>query len=93
MCISTDLSRCFKECEDTMKQTKTCEEKYPGIKVGDEIVLISMKDEPQMPEGLHGTVLFFDAVQIHIRWENGSSLALIPEIDKFTVEKSPNEKA
>ena len=52
-----------------------------------------MKDEPQMPEGLCGTVLFFDAVQIHVHLENGSSLALIPEIDKFKVIKTPNENA
>ena len=52
-----------------------------------------MKDEPQMPEGLCGTVSFFDAVQIHVHWENGSSLALIPEIDKFKVIKTPDENA
>ncbi len=76
-----------------MKQTITCESKYPWVKVGDMIRLISMKDEPQMPEGLCGTVSFFDAVQIHVHWENGSSLALIPEIDKFKVIKTPDENA
>lgn len=76
-----------------MKQTITCESKYPWVKVGDRIRLISMKDEPQMPEGLCGTVSFFDAVQIHVHWENGSSLALIPEIDKFKVIKTPDENA
>ena len=76
-----------------MKQTSNCESKYPWVKVGDRISLISMKDEPQMPEGLCGTVLFFDAVQIHVHLENGSSLALIPEINKFKVIKTPNENA
>lgn len=76
-----------------MKHTLTCQSKYPGIKVGDRIRLISMKDEPQMKEGLMGVVSFFDAVQIHVHWENGSSLALIPEIDRFKVIKTPDENA
>lgn len=39
-----------------------------------------------MPSGLTGTVEFIDdAKQIHVRWENGSSLALIPKIDKFEI--------
>ena len=63
----------------------TCEEKYPNIKVGDTIRLIEMEGEEHMTKGLTGTVEFFDAIQIHVRWKNGSSLALIPEIDKFEV--------
>ena len=45
-----------------------------------------MKNEPQMPSGLIGIVEFIDdAKQIHVLWENGSSLALIPEIDIFEI--------
>ena len=51
---------------------------------GTKIKLIYMHGEPQMQYGLIGTVEFIDdANQIHVRWENGSSLALIPEVDKF----------
>lgn len=53
---------------------------------GTKIKLIYMNNEPQMPSGLMGTVEFIDdAHQIHVRWENGSSLALIPEVDQFEI--------
>ena len=76
-----------------MKHRNTCEDKYPWIKVGDTIRLIRMEGEPDMPEGLTGTVVFFDSIQVHVRWTNGSSGALIPEIDKYTVVKNPSESA
>lgn len=56
------------------------------ITKGTKIKLISMYNEPQMPSDLIGTVEFIDDVQqIHINWENGSSLALISKIDKFEI--------
>lgn len=56
----------------------------PGIKVR----LIHMEGEPQMSKGLEGTIDYVDdAPQIHVNWENGSSLALIPEVDKFEIIK------
>ena len=76
-----------------MEHRNTCEDKYPWIKVGDTIRLIRMEGESDMPEGLTGTVEFFDSVQVHVRWVNGSSRALIPEIDKYTVIKTPSESA
>ena len=83
----------MEECEDKMEHKNTCEDKYPWIKVGDTICLIHMEGEPDMPEGLTGTVEFFDYVQVHVCWVNGSSRALIPEIDKYTVVKNPSESA
>jgi len=61
--------------------TKNLKEKYqPGISVR----LISMHREPQMPEGLNGKIKHVDDEgQIHVLWENGSSLALNYGIDKF----------
>ncbi len=56
------------------------------IAKGTKIRLINMRDEPQMPFGLLGTVEFVDdANQIHVKWENGSSLALVPEVDQFEI--------
>lgn len=56
------------------------------IAKGTKIKLIYMYKEPQMLSGLTGTVEFIDdAKQIHVKWENGSSLALIPEVDKFEI--------
>ena len=56
------------------------------IAEGTKIKLIYMNNESQMPSGLIGTVEFIDdAKQIHVRWENGSSLSLIPEVDQFEI--------
>ena len=56
------------------------------IAKGTKIKLIYMNNESQMPSGLIGTVEFIDdAKQIHVRWENGSSLSLIPEVDQFEI--------
>ena len=59
-------------------------EMYPE---GTQIVLTEMAGESQMPYGLKGTVKFVDdAGQIHMSWENGSSLAL--NINEDTFEKA-----
>lgn len=46
--------------------------------------LIHMDGEPQMPKGLLGVVELVDDIgQIHVMWENGSSLSLTAYLDKF----------
>ena len=56
-------------------------ERYPK---GTRLKLISMEDPHGVPEGTVGEVDFIDdAGQIHMRWETGSCLALIPEVDRF----------
>ena len=58
-------------------------EMYPE---GTQIILQEMRGESKMPCGLKGMVKFVDdAGQIHMSWENGSSLAL--NIDEDTFEK------
>ena len=57
---------------------------YP---VGTKIQLISMRDEkyPILP-GTIGEVTHIDDMgSIHMKWQNGSSLAIIPEVDSFKV--------
>jgi hypothetical protein len=51
---------------------------------GRRVELIKM-DDPQAPEvGTKGTVQFEDGMkQIHVKWDSGSSLALIPGEDEF----------
>lgn len=50
--------------------------RYPP---GTEVTLNSMEGESHMPPGLKGKVdMVDDAGQIHVNWENGSSLALVP---------------
>ena len=58
---------------------------YP---VGTVIVLDRM-DDPYAPveSGTRGKVDFIDdAGQIHMKWENGRSLALVPGVDEFHKE-------
>jgi hypothetical protein len=53
-------------------------------KKGAKVRLRNMYGEPQMPAGLKGKVEFVDDIgQIHVRWENGSSLALNKGVDSF----------
>ena len=54
---------------------------YP---VGTKIELINMEGENRMFSGMKGEVTGVDDIgQIHMKWENGSSLALNMEVDKF----------
>lgn len=68
-------------------QIKYIKETYqPGMS----IQLVSMHNEPQMPSGLMGKVDFIDGIgQIHMAWDNGSTLALNFDVDKFIGFKGP----
>ena len=65
--------------ESYLKQLR---KKYP---VGPKLQLLSMRNEkyPILPGTVGAVTHIDDAGSIHMRWENGSSLALIPEIDSF----------
>lgn len=53
---------------------------------GTAVRLIRMDGEPRMPPGLTGVVRHVDdAGQIHVDWANGSSLALVPGRDEFSI--------
>ena len=59
---------------------------------GTRILLHNMEGEPRMYDGLEGTVTGVDdAGQIHIRWDNGSSLALNTECDSFEILPEENK--
>lgn len=63
------------------EQVEILKKRYP---VGACICLDHMEGEQGMPDGLKGKVDFVDdAGQIHVSWENGRSLALIPGADSF----------
>ena len=57
---------------------------YP---VGTKIQLISMRDEkyPVLPGTIGEVTHIDDAGSVHMKWQNDSSLALIPEVDSFRV--------
>ena len=67
------------------QEVKRLKETYiAGVKIR----LTNMYGEPQMTESPEGTVDFVDdAGQIHVNWNNGSSLALIVGADSFEVIK------
>lgn len=51
---------------------------------GDRVKLIKMEGEPQMHTGETGTINFVDDMgNIHVNWDNGSSLSLILNEDHF----------
>lgn len=59
------------------------QKKYPA---GTRVKLQHMRGESQMPTGLTGTVWHVDDMgSIHVNWDNGSTLALIPEEDDFEI--------
>ena len=63
--------------------------KYPP---GTRLQLSCMEDEMAVPPGSMGTVDFIDdAGQIHMNWDCGRSLALIPGVDSFSRLPSPKE--
>ncbi len=74
----------FKDVFGMIRNNKEMIERmYP---VGKTVELISMDDSQAPPSGTRGEILFIDDIgQIHVRWENGSSLALIYGEDRFKV--------
>ena len=61
---------------------------------GTRLQLSCMEDEMAVPPGSMGTVeLFDDAGQIHLQWDCGRSLALIPGVDSFSRLLSTKEMA
>lgn len=58
------------------------------IPAGTVIVLERMDDDQAPKPGTKGVVDYVDdAGTIHMKWETGSSLGLIPDIDKFHREE------
>ena len=71
----SELKRLIKEAEHHKEQ-------YP---VGTRIYLNNMNDPyAPVPSGTRGTVDFVDDIgQLHMMWDNGRTLALIPGVDSF----------
>lgn len=58
-------------------------------------VLLDHMDDPYapVPPGTKGTVKFVDDIgQLHVNWENGQTLALVPGVDDFR-KLTPQELA
>ena len=51
---------------------------------GTRILLNHMEDQWAVPPGTRGTVEYVDdAGQIHPKWDNGRTLAIVPQVDNF----------
>ena len=70
--------------ETLRKLSKVYKMKFPK---GTRIQLIQMGVDPQpIPLGTTGTIDFIDDLaQIHVSWDNGSTLALVPQEDLFRI--------
>ena len=65
------------------KELAMLREKYP---TGTRVQLISMDDEQAPPVGTIDEVMFVDDVgSVHVKWWNGSSLAVIPDVDSIAI--------
>jgi hypothetical protein len=55
--------------------------------IGRRVKCISMNEDPDpIPSGTKGTITYIDdAGHIHVKWDNGRSLSLIPEVDTYEV--------
>jgi len=54
--------------------------------VGKRIELTYMDDPYPVPSGTKGTVTYVDDVcNIHVNWDNGRTLSLVPDVDRFNV--------
>ena len=78
------------EYEQAFEKAKFYRNEYPA---GTRIELIQMGSDPRpVPSGTKGTVVAVDDMcQIHMRWDNGRTLALIPGEDSFKIIP-PEEK-
>ena len=53
------------------------------VKIGDTIKIIKMEGEPQYTNREGVVTHIDDAGQIHMKWDNGRTLAIVPQVDKF----------
>jgi hypothetical protein len=67
--------------ELTPKEIAEVRLNYPP---GTRVELIYMDDNWAVPFGTRGTVEYVDdAGQVHPIWDNGRTLAIVPQVDKF----------
>jgi hypothetical protein len=56
--------------------------------IGKRIRINHMEDILPVPDGTEGTITGIDGIgQIQVKWDNGSSLSIIDEIDDYEILK------
>ena len=72
------------------EQIERLRKQYPARTI---VELISMEDAQSPPPGTLGRIQGVDdAGSILCRWQNGSSLSLIPEVDSFRIVKEAHHE-
>ena len=76
---------------DSREHIEGIKRKYPtGTRIQ---LLTTMNDTQGVEEGTKGTVTHVDDIgTIHMRWDNGRGLGLIPGEDNFKVLSRPDEE-
>ena len=68
----------------------------PELKIGDTVILLHMDGETSIPPGTKGKVLSHSRVfgddQYTVKWENGSTLAIISSVDLWDTEENRQSK-
>jgi hypothetical protein len=65
----------------------------PNAKEGLRIRMIDMDDQYGVDEGMEGTIIRIDDLgTIHVKWDDGSTLGVIPGIDKYELLPSPEDQ-
>ena len=65
----------------------------PIAKKGMRIRMISMNDPNGVDEGLEGTIVTIDGLgTLHVKWDDGSKLGVIPGVDEYQVLPSEDEQ-
>lgn len=65
----------------------------PNAKEGLRIRMIDMDDQYAVDEGMEGTIIRIDDLgTIHVKWDDGSTLGVIPGIDKYELLPSPEDQ-
>lgn len=50
------------------------------------VTCIHMNDAQGVPPNTEGTIQYTDDLgQIHVKWDNGSTLALVPDEDRYSI--------
>ena len=64
----------------------------PAVAVGDRVRLIEMVSDPKpVPPGTLGTVWRIDTLgTVHVTWDDGSEMGLIPERDRYEPVSTPS---
>ncbi len=70
---------------DLMRLTREAGRWKEGYPPGTRVELVRMDDPlDPVPAGTRGTVVFVDDLgQIHMNWDNGRTLAIVPQRDRF----------